>query len=185
VGILHLSGLIAALSPETARSARSWQSAPSPTARRSPRPQLRASFWKGREEELSRVFRSIAGLADILVGNEEDFQLALGIQGRSGRQGSRRQDRRLQGHDRGAKKAYPNAKFFATTLREVVNANEHLWGAILSAGDEWFVEEPRKIPVLDRIGGGDGFTGGCSTAHTAALRRKSACSLPGPAACWR
>ena len=51
-------------------------------------------------------------------------------------------------------------RLFATTLREVVNANEHLWGAILSAGDEWFVEEPRKIPVLDRIGGGDGFTGG-------------------------
>jgi len=33
-------------------------------------------------------------------------------------------------------------------------------GAILSANGEWFVEEPRKVPVLDRIGGGDGFTGG-------------------------
>jgi len=59
-----------------------------------------------------------------------------------------------------ARKAYPNAKYFATTLREVVSANEHLWGAIVCADGEWYIEEPRKIPVLDRIGGGDGFTGG-------------------------
>ena len=29
------------------------------------------------------------------------------------------------------KQAFPNAHMFATTLREVVSANEHLWGAIL------------------------------------------------------
>ena len=55
---------------------------------------------------------------------------------------------------------YPNARMFATTLRQVLSANEHLWGAILLDGDDWFVEEPRPIQVLDRIGGGDGFTGG-------------------------
>ena len=55
---------------------------------------------------------------------------------------------------------YPNAAVCATTLRQVISANEHLWGAILCADGEWFVEEPRPIPVLDRIGGGDGFSGG-------------------------
>ena len=58
------------------------------------------------------------------------------------------------------KAAYPNARVFATTLRQVVNANTHLWGAIMLAGDEWHVVEPREIRVLDRIGGGDGFVGG-------------------------
>ncbi len=58
------------------------------------------------------------------------------------------------------KAAYPNAKVFATTLRQVVNANTHLWGAIMLAGDEWHVVEPREIRVLDRIGGGNGFVGG-------------------------
>ena len=33
-------------------------------------------------------------------------------------------------------------------------------GSILLADDEWFVIEPREIPVYDRIGGGDGFVGG-------------------------
>lgn len=55
---------------------------------------------------------------------------------------------------------YPNARMFATTLRQVISANEHLWGAILLADGKWYVEEPREIQVLDRIGGGDGFTGG-------------------------
>jgi hypothetical protein len=41
----------------------------------------RASFWEGREQELRAIFAEIATAADILVGNEEDFQLALGIAG--------------------------------------------------------------------------------------------------------
>jgi len=58
------------------------------------------------------------------------------------------------------KAAFPNASVFATTLRQVINSNEHLWGAIMLEGENWHVIEPRKITVLDRIGGGDGFVGG-------------------------
>ena len=57
-------------------------------------------------------------------------------------------------------KTYPNAKICSTTLRQVVSANENLWGAILRFGDDWYVEEPRAIPVLDRIGGGDSYVAG-------------------------
>jgi 2-dehydro-3-deoxygluconokinase len=41
-----------------------------------------------------------------------------------------------------------------------MSANEHLWGAIMLEDTNWHVIEPRKINVLDRIGGGDGFVGG-------------------------
>ena len=41
----------------------------------------RASFWINREKELSAIFDEIASVSDILIGNEEDFQLALGIKG--------------------------------------------------------------------------------------------------------
>lgn len=58
------------------------------------------------------------------------------------------------------KAAYPNVSVFATTLREVLSANTHLWGAILLHEDQWHVVEPREIEVYDRIGGGDGFVGG-------------------------
>ncbi len=58
------------------------------------------------------------------------------------------------------KKAYPHTSVYATTLRQVVNTNCHLWGGIMLEGDNWHVVEPREIHVLDRIGGGDGFVGG-------------------------
>jgi 2-dehydro-3-deoxygluconokinase len=60
----------------------------------------------------------------------------------------------------GGKKAFPDVSVFATTLRQVINANTHMWGALMLEGDNWHIVEPREITVLDRIGGGDGFTGG-------------------------
>lgn len=160
--LLHLSGLICALSPETSRCCLE-------IARYAKKQgtlisfdlNYRATFWKGREEELSGTFREIASIADILIGNEEDFQLALGIEGPEA--GGKDIAGKIDGFKvmiKKAKTAYPNVSVFATTLRQVVSANEHLWGAIMLAGDEWYAEEPRPIPVLDRIGGGDGYVGG-------------------------
>jgi len=162
VQIVHLSGLIAALSPETttfcleiARAARKYGT------RISFDLNYRASFWKGREIQLSESFAEIASIADILIGNEEDFQLCLGIDGpEAGGKGIENQIEGFKGMIGRVKASYPNASVFATTLRQVVSANEHLWGAIMLEGDTWQVIEPRRIGVLDRIGGGDGFVGG-------------------------
>ena len=159
--ILHLSGLIAALSPETGKCCVEVARA----AKRSGTLisfdlNYRASFWKGREAELSKVFHEIAALSDILIGNEEDFQLALGIPGpeTEGRDVSSLDSfREMIGRVR---EQYPETGVFATTLRQVLHANEHMWGCIMLAEGEWYCEEPRPIQVYDRIGGGDGFVGG-------------------------
>lgn len=162
VQIVHLSGLIAALSPETgnfcleiARAAKKHGTRISFDLNH------RASFWINREKELSDIFLEIAGISDILVGNEEDFQLCLGIQGPEA--GGQDLAAKIEGFrkmiDR-AKKKFPNVSVFATTLREVINANSHRWGAIMAEGENWHVVKPRQITVLDRIGGGDGFVGG-------------------------
>ncbi|WP_159517130.1 PfkB family carbohydrate kinase [Sunxiuqinia indica] len=163
VQIVHLSGLIAALSPETstfcleiARAAKKYGT------RISFDLNYRASFWKGRDKELRENFTEIASVSDILIGNEEDFQLCLGIKGpEAGGKGIEEEIEGFKGMIGRVKKAFPNASVFATTLREVVNVNEHLWGAIMLEGDDnWQVIMPRTINVLDRIGGGDGFVGG-------------------------
>jgi 2-dehydro-3-deoxygluconokinase len=162
VKILHLSGLIAALSPETsnfclelARAAKKHGTCISFDLN------FRASFWKGREKELADTFIEIAGISDILVGNEEDFQLCLGIKGpeEGGKDLSAKIDSFKEMINR-VKKRFPDASVFATTLRQVISSNEHLWGAIMLEGENWHVVEPREIGVLDRIGGGDGFVGG-------------------------
>ena len=160
--IVHLSGLIAALSPKTskfcldiARIAKKNGSMISFDLNH------RASFWKGREKELAEAFAEIASRSDILIGNEEDFQLCLGIKGpEAGGQGL---DDKIDGFKEmigRVQKAYPKARYFGTTLREVISANCHMWGALVTDGKDWEIIKPREIGVLDRIGGGDGFVGG-------------------------
>ena len=113
------------------------------------------------EEELREAFHQIASVADILVGNEEDFQLCLGFTGpEAGGKDLTSKIENFKNMIYQVKAKYKNAKMYATTLRQVISANEHLWGGILLAEDTWCVEEPRPIPVMDRIGGGDGFSGG-------------------------
>ena len=160
--MLHISGLIAALSHETgifclalARAAKKYGTKISFDLN------YRESFWKGREAELSAIFSEIASVADVLIGNEEDFQLCLNMQGPEvgGKSLSQKianfQEMILQAQQR-----FPNVNTFATTLREVISANNHCWGAILFKEGQWHIVQPRAIDVLDRIGGGDGFVGG-------------------------
>lgn len=162
VQIVHLSGLIAGLSPETGQFCLELaRAAKKHGTRISFDLNYRATFWKNREVELSAIFSEIAGVSDILVGNEEDFQLCLGIKGPE--EGGKELGAKIESFKvmiGNVKKAYPNASVFATTLRQVISTNTHLWGAIMMEGDNWHVVEPREINVLDRIGGGDGFVGG-------------------------
>ena len=162
VGILHLSGLIAAMSPETTKTCLALAKVAKENGTLvSFDLNYRATFWKGREDELRRAFHKIAASADILVGNEEDFQLCLGMKGpEAGGKDLSAKIESFKGMIEAVAKKYKHAKMFATTLRQVVSANRHLWGAILRMDGGWFVEEPREIDVMDRIGGGDGFTGG-------------------------
>lgn len=162
VQIVHMSGLIGALSPETgtfclelAKAAKKYGT------RISFDLNYRASFWENREKELRDVFTQIASISDILIGNEEDYQLCLGVKGpEAGGKDLAAKIDNFKEMIENVKKAFPNVSVFATTLRQVISANAHLWGAILREGDSWHVVEPREINVLDRIGGGDGFVGG-------------------------
>jgi len=162
VQIVHLSGLIGALSPETgtfclelARAAKKHGTCISFDLN------YRASFWKNREKELHEIFTGIAGISDILVGNEEDFQLCLDIKGpEAGGTGLASKMDSFKEMINRVKKMFPGASVFATTLRQVISTNSHLWGAIMLENDNWHMVEPREITILDRIGGGDGFVGG-------------------------
>lgn len=162
VQIMHLSGLIAALSEDTSKFCLELaRAAKKHGTRISFDLNYRATFWKNREKELRDIFTEIASVSDILIGNEEDFQLCLGIKGPEA--GGKDIEAEIEGFKAmigRVKESFPNASVFATTLREVVSVNEHLWGSIMLAGNQWEVIKPRTIRVLDRIGGGDGFVGG-------------------------
>ncbi|MBP5638178.1 MAG: hypothetical protein J6X55_01770, partial [Victivallales bacterium] len=155
VQIIHMSGLVGALSPATtkfclelARAAKKYGTKISFDLN------YRASFWKGREQELHDSFSEIASVADVLIGNEEDFQLCLGIKGpeAGGKDIAAKIDSFKEMVMR-VKESYPHATAFATTLREVVSTNCHRWGAITNIDGNFQLVEPREIGVLDRIGG--------------------------------
>jgi 2-dehydro-3-deoxygluconokinase len=160
--IVHLSGLIAALSPETsqfcleiARAAKKYGTRISFDLNH------RASFWVGREKELHEIFSEIASISDILIGNEEDFQLCLEIEGpEAGGKDLAAKIDGFKGMIQRVQKAFPDVSVYATTLRQVISTNEHMWGGIIFEGGNWHVVEPRNIYVYDRIGGGDGFVSG-------------------------
>lgn len=159
VRMMHLSGLIAALAPDfclaLARKAKSCGTFVSFDLN------YRASFWEGREAEYRTNFRQLASAADILIGNEEDFQLCLGLEGPDA--GGKNLEEKTESFKEmivRVRAAYPGAKLIATTLREVKDAGTHLWGAIVADSANTIVIPPREIHVQDRIGGGDGFSGG-------------------------
>ncbi len=162
VKILHLSGLIAALSPSTsafcvalAKAAKAHGTVVSMDLN------YRASFWKGREEELSKAFHEIAENCDILYGNEEDFQLCLGIEGpEAGGHSIEESIEDFKAMIGRIKAAYPGAHWIGTSLREVESANRHQWGILLWNDGEFYLAPLRAIDVMDRIGGGDGSVGG-------------------------
>ena len=162
VEIMHLSGLIAAIAPDFCLALA--EAAIKHGTRISFDLNYRASFWKGREEELRETFLKIASLADILIGNEEDFQLCLGVEGPAagGKDLSSKTDAFIEMISR-VRALFPKVGLIATTLREVLDAETHLWGVIVDRKPDSsrpIVIPPRQIRVLDRIGGGDGFVGG-------------------------
>lgn len=97
---------------------------------------------------------------DVLIGNEEDLQMGLGIQGPEITSKSKLDPKTFFEIIDRVTKQFPNIKMVATTLREVKSSNRHNWGGVLWYNGKEYVSPTCELDVLDRIGGGDGFATG-------------------------
>ena len=112
------------------------------------------------------VMGRLAALADVLVANEEDLQLGLGIAAEgapgavdpaAGRVGAEA----YRALAESARARFPNLGIVAVTLRESRSADRNGWSAILlghsgfRASRSWELED-----IVDRVGGGDAFAAG-------------------------
>jgi 2-dehydro-3-deoxygluconokinase len=97
---------------------------------------------------------------DVLLGNEEDVQQALGISGPEPGAGGGVEVKSFVGLMDRVRERYPNLAVMATTLRDVRSANRHIWSAVARVGDETFAAPSTELDVYDRVGGGDGFAAG-------------------------
>jgi 2-dehydro-3-deoxygluconokinase len=121
----------------------------------------RARLWRnvGGQARAQAVISEIANHVDVLLGNEEDLQMGLGIKG---------PDVAREGLESGTFLAmidavvasHPNIRIVATTLREVLSTNRHRWSAVAWVNGEAHVAPVADLDVMDRVGGGDGFASG-------------------------
>jgi len=117
------------------------------------------NIWGGQERAVS-VLRRIVENVDVLVGNEEDLQLGLGIPGPEVAKKSKLDPSVFFGMIDSVLAKFPNVKIVATTLREVHSTALHSWSAVAWINGQTFCAPACDLPICDRVGGGDGFASG-------------------------
>ncbi len=122
----------------------------------------REKLWnaRGGNAKAQSVFKKIIQYVDVLVGNEEDLQRALGVPGPAVAATSGLDAQAFIGMIDQVVKAFPNVKVVATTLREVHSTNRHTWGAVAWIEGKAYVTPICELDVYDRVGGGDAFASG-------------------------
>jgi 2-dehydro-3-deoxygluconokinase len=161
---VHSGGIFAALSPTTAEVAvEMMKAAKEAGAVTSFDLNFREKLWKisgGADTAVETVARIVEHV-DVLVGNEEDLQKGLGIEGPKVEKTKSKLDPTVFfGMIDKVVKKHPQVKVVATTLREVHSTNRHSWGAVAWVDGKTYTAPTAELDVYDRVGGGDGFAAG-------------------------
>lgn len=159
----HSGGIFAALSESTGKVIiEAMQAAKSAGAIVSFDLNYRAKLWNiwGGQAAAQSVLRRIMQYVDVLVGNEEDLQLGLGVSGPQVAASSKLDPQAFFGMIDQVTALYPQVKVVATTLREVQSTNHHRWSAVAWINGQTYNAPTCELDVYDRVGGGDGFASG-------------------------
>jgi 2-dehydro-3-deoxygluconokinase len=122
----------------------------------------RAKLWNiwGGGEKAQSVLARIVEHVDVLVGNEEDLQLGLGMEGPEVAAAHKLDPSAFFGMIDQVVAKFPQIKVVATTLREVHSTNHHSWGAVAWIDGKTYTSPTCELNIIDRVGGGDGFASG-------------------------
>jgi len=159
----HSGGIFAALSETTGQLiAESMQAAKAAGAVTSFDLNYRAKLWNiwGGHERALAVIARIVEHVDVLVGNEEDLQMGLGMPGPEVAAKSKLDPSAFFGMIENVITKYPHVKIVATTLREVASSSWHGWSAVAWIDGKTYLAPTVDLDVFDRVGGGDGFASG-------------------------
>jgi 2-dehydro-3-deoxygluconokinase len=124
---------------------------------------FREKLWKisGGADRAVEVIARIVEQVDVLVGNEEDLQKGLGIEGpKVDKTKSKLDPGAFFGMIDNVVKKHPQVKAVAPTLREVHSTNRHSWSAVAWVDGKTYTAPTAELDVYDRVGGGDGYAAG-------------------------
>jgi 2-dehydro-3-deoxygluconokinase len=117
------------------------------------------NLWGGHKVALG-VLKRIVENVDVIVGNEEDLQMGLGIPGPKVAAKNKLDPSVFFGMIDKVTAMYPSVRVVATTLREVHSTNRHSWGAVAWINGKTYQSPTCELDVVDRVGGGDGYAAG-------------------------
>jgi 2-dehydro-3-deoxygluconokinase len=145
----------------------------------------RKNLWKW-GKPASEVMRELMKSVGIAIANEEDVQMALGIQAdvdvHSGEL-DRDQYRKLTDKVLGE---FGNLEAIAITLRESKSASHNGWSACLNDRSEFLMSRHYEIThIVDRVGGGDSFAGGLIYGYQKLATHQQALDFAVAASCLK
>lgn len=119
---------------------------------------FRKKLWT--PEKAQSIMRPLMKYVDVCIGNEEDAQLCLGFKpeanveaGQTDAEGYKNMFRKMA--------STFEFKIVASTLRESFTASHNGWKALIYNGKEFYESRRYELtPIVDRVGGGDSFSGG-------------------------
>jgi 2-dehydro-3-deoxygluconokinase len=117
------------------------------------------NVWGGQQKAVEVIHRIVEHV-DVLVGNEEDLQKGIGIEGQDVHAQSKLDPTAFFAMIDKVVAKHPHVKAVATTLREVHHTNHHTWGAVAWIDGKTYQSPTCQLNVIDRVGGGDGFAAG-------------------------
>lgn len=119
---------------------------------------FRKKLWTS--EKAISIMRPLMQYVDVCIGNEEDAELCLGFKPDADVEGG-------QTDASGYHKIFEQMakefgfKYVVSTLRESFSATHNGWKALIYNGKDFYESKRYDInPIIDRVGGGDSFSGG-------------------------
>lgn len=118
----------------------------------------RKKLWTSAEAQ--ECMTKLMKYVDVCIGNEEDAEKCLGF--KPGETDVTSGDLELDGYKDIFTKMKDKFgfKYIATSLRQSYSASDNGWSALAYDGDEFYRSKKYDIRIVDRVGGGDSFSGG-------------------------
>lgn len=119
---------------------------------------FRKKLWTS--QKAISVMRPLMQYVDVCIGNEEDAALCLGFKPDADVEGGRTDASGYEGIFRQMAETF-GFRMVTSTLRESFSATRNGWKALIYNGSSFYESRRYEIdPIVDRVGGGDAFSGG-------------------------
>lgn len=119
---------------------------------------FRKKLWT--KEKAQSIMKPLMKYVDVCIGNEEDAELCLGFKPDADVESGNTAAEGYKGIFAAMAREF-GFKYVASTLRESFSATHNGWKAMIYNGRDFYESKHYDInPIIDRVGGGDSFSGG-------------------------